>query len=332
MNNPNNLNLTNPFASDSINTSVPFTNPSPFKLFKSQTPSISSISNPPPSQAISSIPPSSQYTQPFSSGPVSSNINPQFNSTNPLNSSSNPFFNASSSSSNPISTSLKPSIPSSNVNPISTNSLLSAIQNNPASNTNSIFNGNKELESKKNQILNKKRIQDLLDEWKQEYTKNLQKFHSLSEKGSISEKSLKNVQKEVVILQEFYLKIKADQKKIEENIEMMLTEQNDLNGALDVIDKEIDKVLNSTGIYIGFDDKENIYKQCNMISKSIDNAENMCSNVLRQISDKHEDIEDDQDVGHTIDIFLETLDWIERSTGEINERMIKIENEYKYLL
>ena len=93
---------------------------------------------------------------------------------------------------------------------------------------------------------------------------------------------------------------------MEETIEMILTEQTDLNGALDVIDKELDKVLQNTGIYIGTEEKENIYKTCNALSKNIDNTETLCLTVLKQIENK--DSENNQDVVHTIDVFLETLD------------------------
>lgn len=291
MSNPGNL--VNPFANDYSNPPNSLTNPSPFKLFKSHTPTVPTTSNVPPSQPITSLPQSTAFTAFSSNNPFSQPTNPV-----PPNISSMP------PTSKPVQQ-LRP-----NSNP-------------------SLFNNSQELEQKKNQMLNKKRMQDLLDEWKQDLTKNLQLFYSLAEKTSTSEKALKEVQKEVVLLQEYFLKIKSEQKKIEENIEIVLNEQTDLNGALDVIDRELDKVLQGSGLHVGFDDKENVYRSCSLLSKSIDDAEELCGKVFKQIECKNDD-EDSLDIEHTIDIFLETLDWIERTVEKTSEKLLEIEKKYSH--
>ena len=318
MNPSNSSNLVNPFGTDSSNSAAPLTNPSPFKLFKSQAPTASSISNVPPSQPISSIPSSTVFSHPFSSAPAfPQNQNPNFPAaslTSPA-APSNPSNSAASNSKPGTAQYLSPGT-------IPTNS-------NIPNTASALFSSNKDLEDKKNQLLNKKRIQDVIDEWKKDISTNLQVFHGLADKVDASERSLKDVQKEVVLLQEYAFKIKAEQKRIEENIDLILAEQIDLNGALDVMDREIDKVLQSTGLYIGFEDKENIYKSCSIVSKNIDSAEDMFSRVLKQVSQKCDD-DEAQDIEHTIDIFFETLDWIEKTVESVTERVMEIEKKYKY--
>jgi Nsp1-like C-terminal region len=294
----NSLNPSNPFSNES-NLSASYTNPSPFKLFKSQTPALSAASNPPPSQ----------FVQP-------SNPQPFVPQTLP---GSSTMFNSSSTN-----------LPSFFSNPSPNTVYTPSSVANPAT-KDTLFTGNKELENKKNQILNKKRIQDLIDEWKDDFKKNLNQFFLLSEQVCTSEKSLKEIQKEVVLLQEYYFKIKSEQRKMEESIDVILAEQNDLNGALDVIDKELDNVLHTTGLYIALEDKENLYKSANTLSKGIDNAENQFMKMLKQVNTKQENLEG-QDIQHTLDIFLETLDWIEKTVENITEKMNILEKEYKYLL
>ena len=120
------MNLNNPFAD------IPVTNPSPFKLFKSQTPSMSSINNPPPQANLSnSTAFYSNFTSSMNNQPVPNN------SFNPPNN-----FYSNSGTSN------QTNLPKTSLNPAK----------------DSMFAGNKDLETKKNSHLNKKRIQDLLED------------------------------------------------------------------------------------------------------------------------------------------------------------------------
>lgn len=274
MNPPSNSNITNPFGPDT-SSGIPVTNPSPFKLFKSQASTTSTPQNLP--QSFPTTVPPVSFSTPFPSKPTPAPIH---------------SFSAQPAH----ATGPKPA-PSGSI---------------------------KELEAKSNSMLSKRRIQDIIDEWKANINKHVSCFRELNEEVGVCERPLSEVQKEIILSQGTFYKIKAGQKKINESLELMENELSESVSALDIIDKELDKVAQGNGMG-GIEEKENIYGMARVISRGIDCAENQLLNVIHRINDKYEDVEGDQDVERTLDIFCESLDWIEKTAEGIKERLGNIE-------
>ncbi|CAG9321976.1 unnamed protein product [Blepharisma stoltei] len=193
----------------------------------------------------------------------------------------------------------------------------------------------KELEDSKKQILSKRRIQDLFQDWKTELDSQALAFREVTEKSIGIEKSAYDCQKEIITLRDVLDKVKSDSKLANETMDLITAEQNDLSGALDVIDKELEKILTQMNIggFFGkglrHDDKENIYKAADSVKLNISDLEKNMQKITKSVNDTFEtEQENGLDLETILDTYLEALDWIEVNAVNLNSKIENLEHEY----
>lgn len=190
----------------------------------------------------------------------------------------------------------------------------------------------KDLEDSKKNLISKKRIQDLFTEWKSELEQQAQDFKKISDKSISVEKAAYDCQKEVLLLRDVVDNVKNDNKTLNETIDLILSEQNDLSGAIDVIDKEIDKTLAQINQNkpLTYEDKENIYKAADQVNSDITELEKEIHKISRNINDTFEtETHNGVDLEIILDTFLETLDWIETNASNVTSRIENLKKEYR---
>jgi chromosome segregation ATPase len=192
------------------------------------------------------------------------------------------------------------------------------------------------LEESKKQMLNKKRIQDAFNEWKSEIDTHYAKFKQLGDKTIEMETACYETQKELLILRETLDKIVGAHTQINDNLDMISSEQNDLNNTLDLIEKELDRVLEQSHITSTFqtsgaDERENLYIKANVVRRNVEEIEANLSQVTKMLNESQDREASDVsgDVERTLDVYLETLNWIESNVYLLDSKINSLENDFK---
>ena len=188
-----------------------------------------------------------------------------------------------------------------------------------------------ELEKKKNSILFQKRVQDTLNEWKKSAVDDINTFLVLTKDLLHGEDYMREIQSEILLIHNSFTITKTEKQREDESLDIMENEIKELNSAVNVIDKEFDRIFQNNGLYIMHEDKENIYSATNYLSKEIDETEKGLNSINREVND-HLDNEEPDDLEQIICNYIDTLNWIENASLETSKKVEEMKKKYKHLI
>lgn len=193
------------------------------------------------------------------------------------------------------------------------------------------------LEESKNKIQSRKRIQDVVTEWKQTIDTQYQSFQQLGHKTVEVEKQSYESHKELLMLNEVVTKLVNTGNQLNENLDLIINEQNELNSGLMAIEQDLDRELERAGISTLYlnqqyqDERENVYVKANLVKRNIDEIESSFNVMLQSLNEGHEEelrgVEGD--VERSLDVYLDALNWIEGNVYSLDARLNALEREYQ---
>ena len=258
------------------------TNPSPFKIFKSQSNPLTSA------HAVPAVFPTS--TQILS--------NPAQTTPNLASSVVN-----TSSSAPPGASSSKPSDPA----PLTLS----------------------EIENKLNSTLNQKRIQEVLDDWKESMQTNLDSFSILTKDIHVLEADMRECQNYINQIVELHLKIKKENQIDNESLDFIESELQQMNLAVTSIDKSFERMFQGGGFMQT--DKDNIYAACFELSKGVFDIEKDFGRKFKEL-DERLDLEQEGDIDNFLENCFDNLDWIEKKSSDNAKLLDEIKIKYGLLI
>ena len=265
------------------------TNPSPFKIFKTQSNPLTSA------HAIPAVFPTS--TQ-ILSNPAQTVPNL---ASSAANTSSSVF---ATTSSNPTgASSSKPSDPA----PLTLS----------------------EIENKLNSTLNQKRIQDVLDDWKENMQSNLDSFSILTKDIHVLEADMRECQNYINQIVELHLKIKKEHQIDSESLDFIESELQQMNLAITSIDKSFDRMFQGGGFMQT--DKDNIYVACFGLSKGVFDIEKDFARKFKELDERLES-EQEGDIDNFLENCFDNLDWIEKKSLDNAKLLDEIKIKYGLLI
>lgn len=188
-----------------------------------------------------------------------------------------------------------------------------------------------ELEIKKYSILYQKRVQDVLDGWKNTLDKEIVSFIKYSEELMHKEQVVWEIQNKLLLIHNSYMRIKKEKQYLDENLDIMENELSESNSAVTFIEKEIENVFLNNGIYVMNQDTENIYSATSSLSKVIDEVEKELFFKIKEANDRLED-EEPEDLEQITSNFIDSIRWLEQISEETASRMEKIKKNYEHLI
>jgi len=193
------------------------------------------------------------------------------------------------------------------------------------------------LEESKNKIQSRKRIQDVVTEWKQTIDTQYQSFQQLGHRTVEVEKQSYESHKELLMLNEVVTKLVNTGNQLNENLDLIINEQNELNSGLMAIEQDLDRELERAGISTLYlnqqyqDERENVYVKANLVKRNIDEIESSFNVMLQSLNEGHEEelrgVEGD--VERSLDVYLDALNWIEGNVYSLDARLNALEREYQ---
>ena len=182
------------------------------------------------------------------------------------------------------------------------------------------------LEENKKKILGKRRIQDCFEEWKQELENQTKSYEHLAKENVKSTKLHTDIREDLIMLTKATNDILQKHEQMNDDLEIILSEQNELSKAVQNFEGELDKVLvpiEST--YRRNFEKNEIYEKTANLQAQIMNIENSLEEVSVGFTGESDSVSD-----MTADNLFETLNALERSVNQINFKMHQLESSFMY--
>lgn len=187
------------------------------------------------------------------------------------------------------------------------------------------------LEEAKKQMLDKKRIYDVFFPWGTQIDEQINRYRTIVEQTNKSEIVQYDILQNTLHLKKQADLIENTQGKINDHLEILLSEQNDLNRALDALEAHLEHLIQESfprGLGIE-EDRNNLYDKASACQKHILGTETILYDFVKQLNEMQG--KENGDIEMSLDAFLDTLDWIQQQMSVINDTVQRIESSQSSL-
>jgi nuclear pore complex protein Nup62 len=184
-------------------------------------------------------------------------------------------------------------------------------------------------------VLKNKNLEDIINDWSTQLEDHVGTFTKQAHQVAEWDNKIIDNGAKIMKIYEHVNKVQVSQKELDQTLELIFTQQQELNGMLDSLEGELDKLMSAQGRQENPADieREKGYQLAEDLNRQLDQMGVTLRELIKKInSNQQQSADDDNPIYQIVQILnahLNSLQWIDQSSSALQHKIAEVDKQLK---